>query len=62
VSGERGRQGGVCCWLIGWLEQWETEWKKLRSPAVSEKSEVADAHEAAWEQVEQEAAQELIYG
>jgi Transposase DDE domain len=20
VSGERGRRGGVCCWLIGWLE------------------------------------------
>src|SRR5258708_36393840 len=59
VNGQRGR-GGVCCWLIGWLEQPETEWKKLRSPSVSEKSEVADAHEAARQQVQQEAAQELF--
>ena len=27
------------------------KWKKLCSPAVSEKAEVADAHEAAWQQV-----------
>jgi hypothetical protein len=27
---------------------------------VGEEAEVADAHEAAWQQVEQEAAQELI--
>jgi hypothetical protein len=59
VNGQRGR-GGVCCWLIGWLEQPETEWKKLRSPSVSEKSKVADAHKAVWQQVEKEAAQELF--
>jgi hypothetical protein len=41
----------LCYWLIGWLEQLETEWKKLRSPSVSEKSEVADAHKAARQQV-----------
>ena len=61
VNGPRGR-GGVCCWLIGWLEQPETEWKKLRSPSVSEKSEVADAHKAARQQVQEEASQELIDG
>jgi hypothetical protein len=61
VNGQRGR-GGVCCRLIGWLEQPETEWKKLRSPSVSEKSEVADAHKAARQQVQEEAAQELIDG
>ena len=61
VNGQRGR-GGVCCLLIGWLEQPETEWKKLRSPSVSEKSEVADAHKAAWQQVQEEASQELIDG
>ena len=61
VNGRRGR-GGVCCWPMGWLEQPETEWKKLRSPSVSEKSEVADAHKAARQQVQEEASQELIDG
>jgi hypothetical protein len=42
------------------LEQPKTEWKKLRSPPVSEKAEVADAHETARQQVEQEATQELF--
>ena len=51
VNGQRGR-GGVCCWLIGWLEQPETEWKKLRSASVSEEAEVADAYEAARQQVQ----------
>ena len=60
VSGERGRRGSVCCWLIGWLEQPETVQKELGSPPVSEEAEVADAHEAAREQVQEEAAQELI--
>jgi len=46
VNGRRGR-GGVFCWLTGWLEQSETEWKKLRSPPVSKKSEGADAHKTA---------------
>ena len=61
VNGQRGR-GGFCCWLIGWLEQLETEWKRLRSASVSEKSEVADAHKAARQQVQEEASQELIDG
>ncbi len=42
------------------LEQARTEWKEFCSPPVSEKSEVADAHEAAWQQVEKETAQELF--
>ena len=62
MSGERGRRVGACCGLIGLLEQSETEWKKLRSPSVSEKSEVADAHKAARQQVQEEASQELIDG
>jgi len=62
VSGERGQRSGTYGWLIGWLEQPETEWKKLRSPSVSEKSEVADAHKAARQQVQEEASQELIDG
>jgi hypothetical protein len=60
VSGERGRRGGACCWRIGWLEQPETEWKKLRSPPVSEEAEVANTHKAGRQQVKQEAAQELF--
>jgi hypothetical protein len=44
------------------LEKTETKWKKLRSPPVSEKSEVADAHKAAREQMQKEATQELVYG
>ena len=42
------------------LEQARTEWKEFCSPPVSEESEVADAHEAAWQQVEKEAAKELF--
>ena len=61
VNGQR-RRGGRRCWLIGSLEQPETEWKKLRSPSVSEKSKVADAHKAARQQVQEEASQELIDG
>jgi hypothetical protein len=45
---------------MGWLEQTETERQELCSPSVSEKSEVADAHKAARQQVKQEAAQELF--
>lgn len=44
------------------LEETGTKWKKLRSPPVSEKSEVADAHKAAREQMQKEATQELVYG
>ena len=63
MSGERGgRRVGACCGLIGWLEQSETKRKEFCSPLVSEKSEVADAHKAARQQVQEEASQELIDG
>src|SRR5208337_657566 len=45
---------------MGLLEQARTEWEEFCSPPVSKKSEVADAHEAAGQQVEKEAAQELF--
>ena len=60
ANGECGGRGSCNCWLIGWLEQAETEWKKFCSPPVSEEAEVADAHKAARQQVQEEAAQELI--
>ena len=60
MIGQCGRQGSSNCWLIGWLEQAETEGKEFCSPSVGEEAEVADAHEAGWQKVEQEAAQELI--
>ena len=44
------------------LEQARTEWKEFCSPPVSKKSEVADAHKAARQQVQEEASQELIDG
>lgn len=62
TNGQRGVRGRSNCWLIGRLEQSKTEWKKLRSPSVSEKSEVTDAHKTARQQVQQEAAQELFDG
>jgi len=62
VSGERGRRGSACCWRTGGLEQPETKRKEFCSPPVGEKSEVADAHEAARQQVQEEASQELIDG
>ena len=37
-------------------------WEKLRSPSVSEKSEVADTHKAMRQQVQEKASQELIDG
>ena len=50
-------------WDLGCaLEQAEAEWKELGSPPVGEEAEVADAYEAAWQQVEEEAAQELFDG
>jgi len=42
------------------LEQVEAEWQKGVPLAVSEESEVADADEAAWQQMQKEAAQELV--
>jgi hypothetical protein len=44
------------------LEQVEAERQEGSAAPVGEKTEVADAHEAAREQVEEEAAQELIDG
>jgi hypothetical protein len=44
------------------FEQSETECQEFRSPSVGEETEVADAHETAGEQMEQEAAQELFDG
>src|SRR5216684_5796835 len=58
VNGQRGR-GGVCCWLIGLLEQPKTERKEFCPLPIGEEAEVADAHKAARQQVEQEASQEL---
>ena len=54
----RGRSGSrdVRCGA----EQLETQRQPESALPVSEKAEIADAHEAAWQQVEQEAAQELI--
>lgn len=61
VNGERGR-GGACYWRTGWLEQPQSKRKEFRSPLVNEKAEVADAHKAARQQVQKEAAQELFVG
>jgi len=47
---------------MGLLEQARTEWKEFCSPPVGKKSEVADAHKAARQQVQEEASQELIDG
>src|SRR5271163_1052835 len=61
VNGQR-RRGSARCWRMGLLEQARTEWKEFCSPPVSKKSEVADAHKAARQQVQEEASQELIDG
>src|SRR6266849_935159 len=61
VNGHR-RRSGARCWRMGLLEQPRTEWKEFCSPPVSKKSEVADAHKTARQQVQEEAAQELIDG
>ena len=42
------------------VEQLEAERQEDGALPVGEKSEVADAHEAAWQQMEQESAQELL--
>src|SRR5665213_397082 len=41
-------------------EQLEAELQQPSTSSVGEEAEVADAHEATWQQVQQEAAQELI--
>jgi hypothetical protein len=53
-----GRSGDLCCSL----EQAEAEWQEGGALPVGEEAEVADAHEAARQQVKQEAAQELFDG
>jgi len=40
----------------------EAEWQQRSALPVGEEAEVADADEAAWEQVQEEAAQELVDG
>jgi hypothetical protein len=60
VSGGRGRGGRAVSVLLWLLEQVETEWKKFCAPPIGKEAEVADAHEAAWQDVKQEATQELI--
>ena len=42
------------------MEQLEAERQEDGALPVGEKSEVADAHEAAWQQMEQESTQELL--
>ncbi len=44
------------------LEQTEAEWEQFRSLSVGEEAEVANAHEAWRQQVQQEASEELIGG
>ena len=60
ARGEGSRGGRACWWLIGWLEKAETKWKQFRAPPVCEETEVANAHEAARQEMKQEATQELI--
>src|ERR1700722_14506233 len=56
-------KAGVARWAMGCRALSEVaEWEEHSSSPVGEKAEVADAHEAAWEQMEEEAAQELING
>jgi hypothetical protein len=57
VSGGCSRAYGTFSIL---LEQAETKWKKFCPPAIGEEAEVADAHKATRQHVEQEATQELI--
>jgi len=59
VNGQRQRGGARGC-RMGLLEQARTEWKEFCSSPVSKKSEVADAHKAARQQVQEESAQELF--
>jgi hypothetical protein len=49
-------------WLCFTLKKSEAEREQPGSLPVSEEAEVADTNEAAWQQVQQETAQELIDG
>ena len=49
---------GLWCWCRA--EQLKAEWQGRGAPAVGQEAEVADAHETFREQVQKEAAQELI--
>ena len=58
-----GLLGGGCFWLGLWLNYCEglsAKWQESGPPPVGEKAEMANADEAFGEQVQQEAAQELI--
>ena len=52
--------GGLLLGLRCPTEQLEGKWQGGGTFAVGQEAEVADAHETFWEQVQQEAAQELI--
>ncbi len=54
------RSRGLGCWICCTLEKSEAEREQCGSLPVGKEAEVADADEAAWEQVQEEAAQELI--
>jgi|HubBroStandDraft_1064217.scaffolds.fasta_scaffold139487_1 DNA-binding winged helix-turn-helix (wHTH) protein len=45
---------------LRWAEQLKTKWQGGRTFAIGQKAEVSDAHEPFGEQMQQEAAQELI--
>jgi len=47
-------------WLWCGTEQLKTEWQGRGTPAMGQEAEVPDAHETFREDVQQEAAQELI--
>jgi len=46
-----------CC-----AEQLKTEWQERGASSVGQEAEVPDAHKTLGEQVQQEAAQELVEG
>jgi len=58
VGGPRWLRSSHLLWAV---EQLEAERQQRSTIAVGEETEVADAHEAGRQQVEQEAAQELIH-
>jgi len=47
--------------LVDWVaEQFEAEWQQRGSLAVGEETEVADADETWWEQMQEEAPEEIV--
>src|ERR1700736_4138476 len=49
------------CILVRAAEQLHAQRQQRSTVAVGQEAEVADAHEARWQQMEQKASQELIY-